>query len=254
MKQHIRYFIFGFLVCALISTTTAVYAADSTRIDVYFRKLKYIFNGVEKAPPSTAQGFIYQGTTYVPLRFISESLDKEVSWDGETGAIQVSNRPKEFTMDDWAIRDTSTGSIIRLGMTREEVEKQLGEHTDEIDFRKIFIYNGLEIFYRDNKVAGLMINASNNLTNRFQTNRAIGLGSSLKDVMSRYGNGWLESQYHSITYKFMNENGKLRKMVDGDRIEDFTTVYVISVLYFDNPNKTASMILLGDFNFALTSQ
>lgn len=83
-------FIIGFMCCAILTASVA-YAQDSTQIEVYFNDLKYMIDGVQKKP-IVNQGFIYSGTTYVPLRFISEALGKEVSWDGETDTIWVGKK------------------------------------------------------------------------------------------------------------------------------------------------------------------
>ncbi|MGO4276406.1 stalk domain-containing protein, partial [Paenibacillus sp. TAF58] len=44
--------------------------------------------------PSDGKGFIYEGSTYVPLRFISEALGKKVEWDEENETIWIGNNPK----------------------------------------------------------------------------------------------------------------------------------------------------------------
>jgi len=36
-----------------------------------------------------AEGFIYDGTTYLPVRKISEALDKPVAWDGKTKSVYI---------------------------------------------------------------------------------------------------------------------------------------------------------------------
>jgi hypothetical protein len=83
-------FMIGFMCCALFSAT-AVYAADSSQIQVYFHDLKYRIDGVSKKP-LVNRGFIYNGTAYVPLRFISEALGKEVSWDGDNDTIWIGKK------------------------------------------------------------------------------------------------------------------------------------------------------------------
>jgi NPCBM/NEW2 domain./Copper amine oxidase N-terminal domain. len=70
--------------------------AASTSIDVNFQPLKYFFDGVEKKAPADQQGFVYKGTTYVPLRFVSEALGKKVGYDGKTSSIYV-GKQKEGT-------------------------------------------------------------------------------------------------------------------------------------------------------------
>jgi hypothetical protein len=39
------------------------------------------------------EGFVYKGTTYVPLRFVAESLGKKVEWDQERLSIYVGKKP-----------------------------------------------------------------------------------------------------------------------------------------------------------------
>lgn len=53
-----------------MGATAAAYASRGSQIEVYFQKMKYMFDGMEKKP-ATEQGFIYNGTMYVPLRFVS---------------------------------------------------------------------------------------------------------------------------------------------------------------------------------------
>lgn len=70
------------------------YAASATSINVNFLPLKYFFDGIEKKAPQDQQGFIYQGTTYVPLRFASEALGKKVSYEGKTASVYVGKQPE----------------------------------------------------------------------------------------------------------------------------------------------------------------
>jgi foldase protein PrsA len=91
MKDKMKGLIVGLTIGSLLSGTAAF--AASSQIDVAFRSLKYMFDGVEKAP-TDGKGFIYEGSTYVPLRFISETLGKKVEWDEENETIWIGNNPK----------------------------------------------------------------------------------------------------------------------------------------------------------------
>ncbi|OCT12960.1 hypothetical protein A8709_21805 [Paenibacillus pectinilyticus] len=91
MRKYVQGFIGGFLICLLLSGTVVYAATGSSKIEVYFKNLTYLFDGVKKAPPQDAKGFIYNGNTYVPLRFITETLGKEVKWDGTTETISIGN-------------------------------------------------------------------------------------------------------------------------------------------------------------------
>ncbi|MFB9324307.1 stalk domain-containing protein, partial [Cryptosporangium minutisporangium] len=93
MLKGTKQFIAGTLVGATLFGGTAAIAANSTSLDVVLRPIKYFFDGVQKSTPAGQDGFIYKGTTYVPLRFVSESLGEEVKWDGKTGSIYVGEQP-----------------------------------------------------------------------------------------------------------------------------------------------------------------
>jgi hypothetical protein len=56
-------------------------------------------NGGENVPLS----MVYKNTTYVPLRFINEALDKKTEWDGKTRTI--------------IIKDITTGKIVDGSIT-----------------------------------------------------------------------------------------------------------------------------------------
>ncbi|WP_164821479.1 peptidylprolyl isomerase [Paenibacillus koleovorans] len=88
MKDKLKGLLVG-LTIGTMMTGTLTYATMSTSIEVYFRELKYTFDGVDKQPPSGSQGFIYNDTTYVPLRWVAESLGKPVDFDNDTSSIYI---------------------------------------------------------------------------------------------------------------------------------------------------------------------
>lgn len=71
--------------------------ATGAQISVSLLPLKFFFNGQEKVLPEGQQGFIYNGTTYVPLRFVGEALDKKVSYQGKDYSIYVDDKPSAPT-------------------------------------------------------------------------------------------------------------------------------------------------------------
>lgn len=70
--------------------TYAQAAEPMRKVSVYFISMQYTFNGQRLAPPSDQQGFIYHNHAYVPLRFISNALDKNVAWDNASSTVTVS--------------------------------------------------------------------------------------------------------------------------------------------------------------------
>ncbi|WP_051775048.1 NPCBM/NEW2 domain-containing protein [Paenibacillus tyrfis] len=94
MKERLKGILIGSALTTMLMGSVA-YAANGTQIEVYFKNLKYMIDGTQKVP-TEGQGFIYEGTTYVPLRFIGEALGKEVNWDGSTETIWVGKKDGEF--------------------------------------------------------------------------------------------------------------------------------------------------------------
>ncbi|TXK77954.1 copper amine oxidase N-terminal domain-containing protein [Paenibacillus sp. N3.4] len=96
MKVIKRVKVSAALSIALIMGLSIQASAAQTPVDVHVYQIPmhFTFDGKEYAPPEGQQGFIYEGSTYVPIRFISYSLDKAVKWDAETYTVTVAD-PKE---------------------------------------------------------------------------------------------------------------------------------------------------------------
>lgn len=76
-------------------TLGAFAAANSKTLEVFFNVKDIKINQVSSMPKD--KPFTYQGTTYVPLRFISEELGYPVKWDGAKQTIHIGK-----TADDTA--------------------------------------------------------------------------------------------------------------------------------------------------------
>lgn len=77
---------------------------------------KMVFDGVEKIPPEDMKPFVYNGRTYVSLKYAGEALGKEVGWDSKTGTVTIESKPEEAFADalageigdDWKPEDGVT--------------------------------------------------------------------------------------------------------------------------------------------------
>ena len=95
-KQRIRDMFIGALVTAMLFvTSTSLLAAQygDSSIDVSFRGIKVYMDDklldLKDASGATVEPFIYKGTTYLPVRSVAESLDKAVTWDGNTNSVYL---------------------------------------------------------------------------------------------------------------------------------------------------------------------
>lgn len=81
-------FIFGLTCGIALTVTTTVYAADS--IQAYLFPVKFVIDGETKNPKDAGYETInYNGSTYVPIRFIAESMGTKIAYEDATKTITV---------------------------------------------------------------------------------------------------------------------------------------------------------------------
>lgn len=74
-------------VMMLSSVLTATVSAATAAIKTKTQPINLQFDGQALKLPDGQYSFIYQGRTYVPIRYISYALQKSVSWDGVKATI-----------------------------------------------------------------------------------------------------------------------------------------------------------------------
>ncbi|SHJ63958.1 FMN-binding domain-containing protein [Geosporobacter subterraneus DSM 17957] len=136
-------FISGLIIGSMLMTGAA-YAAGA-KIEVTFKPLKYYVDGVEKVPPADQAGFIYKGRTYVPLAFVSESLGKEVKWDGTTSSIYIGTQPAKTESKTSQSYENGTyrGAYIDGGYMQVGVEFKLEDNIIKSMALKHLEYKGI---------------------------------------------------------------------------------------------------------------
>lgn len=109
MKKTIA--LLGLAVAIAMPSFTTVKAEQvSTTIEAYYAPVQFQFDDSYLAPPTDQRGFIYQGSTYVPLRFVAYALDKAVEWDPETYTVTIRKpgKTEQVTIDEYKMnRKTS---------------------------------------------------------------------------------------------------------------------------------------------------
>lgn len=102
-KFNIKSFTLG--VClALVLTSTITVMAQT--IDVFMGGIKVYWEGVEKtlrdSKGDKVEPILYNGTTYVPLRAMSNLMGKDVDWNQNEKAVYVGKKP---TMKTYSLKD-----------------------------------------------------------------------------------------------------------------------------------------------------
>ncbi|WP_231637924.1 stalk domain-containing protein [Paenibacillus sp. FSL R5-0912] len=73
------------------AATSIATAKASNSIKVQNVDVTMLFDGVALQPPAGQYVFMYNNTTYVPLRFMSYALQKSVSWDAKNLKVTVAD-------------------------------------------------------------------------------------------------------------------------------------------------------------------
>ncbi|TXK71832.1 copper amine oxidase N-terminal domain-containing protein [Paenibacillus sp. N3.4] len=124
-------FTLGFIAGALVFGSVGVAAASSSKtIEVLFNVKDVKINNVSKMPEQ--QPFIYEGTTYVPLRYIAENLGSDVGWDEVNQTVTINGKQRTCNNET---SDTAT-LIGNWGLSLEiDADKKGWDERIENSFR-----------------------------------------------------------------------------------------------------------------------
>jgi len=85
-----RKYIVGFVCGALVMSSAAVYASDTIKATIF--PVSINVNGQNTELPDGYKIINVEGRTYVPIRFVAESLDSVVAYDHSSKSIRIDNR------------------------------------------------------------------------------------------------------------------------------------------------------------------
>jgi len=95
----------GLLATSMALPTMSTAEGDApTKLQVTKVPFSFVFNERAVAPPPGDEGFLVDGTTYVPLRFMANAVEKSVRWDANTYTVYVTDPTAAETV---AIREKS---------------------------------------------------------------------------------------------------------------------------------------------------
>lgn len=103
MKKYLSGFIAGVLTMIIMLGSISVFAGDGTQsIHVVLNKINIAVNGKIAAKTgdnytldsgkSVPFSILYDGTTYLPLRKVSELVGKDIGWDGQTSTADIKDK------------------------------------------------------------------------------------------------------------------------------------------------------------------
>jgi len=76
--------------------------------------------------------FIYNGRTYVPLRFISEALGKEVRWDDQNRVVYIETGVESYTTTVAVSTGTATVNVVKVFLNDPTIKLEIVNAQDQI--------------------------------------------------------------------------------------------------------------------------
>lgn len=92
MKKNLFRYLTALLAVIMILGVIPVYTATAANnVKIKPVDVRMNFDGMELRPPAGQFVFIYKGTTYVPLRFVSYAVRKNVNWNGKESKVTITD-------------------------------------------------------------------------------------------------------------------------------------------------------------------
>lgn len=135
--NKLGWFLAGVVVAVMVSqiASPTLAALASKTIEVYTGVTVYVDD--QFILPTDANGhpvdvFVYNGTTYLPVRAIGNALGKPVHWDDKTNSVYVGLRPT------LSIRDLPTSNLSHFWETYNGKDNLGQERLGAVDFQSDF--------------------------------------------------------------------------------------------------------------------
>lgn len=95
-KNNLKIMLSGVIIGAILTSGITAFASNqSIDIPVTFKNIKIFVDGAELTPRDSygnvLEPFIYNGSTYLPVRAVAEAVGKEVSYDANTNSVYLGN-------------------------------------------------------------------------------------------------------------------------------------------------------------------
>lgn len=176
MKLNLKSVMVGCVIGGVVMSVIPAMGYDGTKtIQAVFKNIKICVDGVAMTPRDTAgkevEPFIYNGTTYLPVRAVGEAVGKEVTYDGSTNTVYLGK----------------SGQVKYLGQQLQAYQNvHATEETVTMGGQKYV--NGLSFYYNGN--------AFYNLNGMYTSISGVygmkdGTGEDYEATLSFYGDGRL---------------------------------------------------------------
>lgn len=114
MKKNFFKCTAGLLAVATLTSGVVFAKQASETINVIYDNIKIMIDGKEYLPTDangkSVEPFIYNGTTYLPVRAIANAFDKDVDWEAQTSTVTLGSKNYDW-LDQMGYVDYETSSV-----------------------------------------------------------------------------------------------------------------------------------------------
>ena len=146
MFNQKRGFIAGFITCALLCVLVMnVFAAPIEKvITATYNSIKIVVDGKEIKPTdangNTTEPFIYNGTTYLPVRAVANAFEKAVYWDGSAYTVYLGTMDGKLEYPSLRLED-----VVSIGRELTKTKTPIDNYENIYD--TAFYYTGWSGYY-----------------------------------------------------------------------------------------------------------
>lgn len=100
MRKSVKNGIIALAVAGTMCGTAVAYSTVRTKmIEANYMGIKLVVDGIEVTPKdvkgNTIEPFMYNGTTYLPVRAVGDALGRQVTWDSSTKTVYIGDTPTQ---------------------------------------------------------------------------------------------------------------------------------------------------------------
>lgn len=125
------------LLAGMLPAASSDAAVATKNLQAHYRNIKVQYNGT--LVPTNLEPFLVNGTTYIPLRMMAGVFNKDISWDGTTYTINVTDRTDARVaalQAEIAAKDATIKSLqqqLEDAKNNEEEEEDVDDRIDDLE-------------------------------------------------------------------------------------------------------------------------
>ncbi len=190
----------GIVISQLLGISVCIAKGIYDEISVDRNSVKIFVNEKE----IVSDNFVYNGRTYIPLREVSEQINRYVYWDEKASCARIYGginfETKKIGSEEFNFNN------IELLSEEEEVKEILGSPNyikhdgyelliSTLNEYDIWIYNGFDLVFDKGRLMEVVINEPD-----FNTSRDIKVGDDYGKILHKYGYGYYNDIYKRLYY------------------------------------------------------